>query len=119
MSLHHGELFSLSLYMNSPAKSSHEEGMMNMGFALKMHSFFIQYPGFDMVIFVIIMRGITNRMLVIQERITFTLEQDDIHRQSRWAGSFYIVLLLRGCHEGILRHKCPILKIVSIFGVSC
>ncbi|PLT51661.1 hypothetical protein BVY13_04390 [Bacillus amyloliquefaciens] len=35
MSLHHGELFSLSLYMNSPAKSSHEEGRMNTGFALK------------------------------------------------------------------------------------
>ncbi|AUG37215.1 hypothetical protein A6g_15100 [Bacillus velezensis] len=119
MSLHHGELFSLSLYMNSPAKSSHEEGRMNTGFALKMRSFFIQYPGFDMVIFVIIVRGGTNRMLMIQERITFTLEQDDIHRQSRWAGSFYIVLLLRGCREGILRHKCPFLKIVSIFGVSC
>ncbi|QCC37156.1 hypothetical protein E4T61_14715 [Bacillus velezensis] len=119
MSLHHGELFSLSLYMNSPAKSSHEEGMMNTGFALKMRSFFIQYPGFEMVIFVLTVRGITNRMLVIQERITFTLEQDDIHRQSRWAGSFYIVLLLRDCREGILRHKCTILKIVSIFGVSC
>ncbi|UNE52258.1 hypothetical protein F5K02_16080 [Bacillus amyloliquefaciens] len=119
MSLHHGELFSLSLYMNSPAKSSHEESMMNTGFALKMHSFFIQYPVFDMVIFVIIVRGITNRMLVIQERITFTLEQDDIHRQSRWDVSFYTVLLLRGCHEGISRHKCPILKIVCIFGVSC
>ncbi|AMQ71376.1 hypothetical protein A1R12_14450 [Bacillus amyloliquefaciens] len=92
---------------------------MNTGFALKMRSFFIQYPGFNMVIFVMIVRGITNRMLVIQERITFTLEQDDIHRQSRWAGSFYIVLLLRGCHEGILRHKCPFLKIVSIFGVTC
>ncbi|POI15513.1 hypothetical protein C2145_04920 [Bacillus velezensis] len=68
MSLHHGELFSLSLYMNSPAKSSHEEGRMNTGFALKMRSFFIQYPGFDMVIFVIIVRGGTNRMLMIQER---------------------------------------------------
>lgn len=53
---------------------------MNTGFALKMRSFFIQYPGFEMVIFVLTVRGITNRMLVIQERITFTLEQDDIHR---------------------------------------
>ncbi|APQ51570.1 hypothetical protein ERG27_11330 [Bacillus amyloliquefaciens] len=119
MSLHHGELFSLSLYMNSPAKSSHEEGRMNTGFALKMRSFFIQYSGFEMVIFVLTVRGITNRMLVIQECITFTLEQDDIHRQSRGDGSFYIVLLLRGCRTGILRHKCPFLKIVSIFGVSC
>ncbi|ASF56259.1 hypothetical protein CEG11_14660 [Bacillus velezensis] len=119
MSLHHGELFSLSLYMNSPAKSSHEEGMMNTGLALKMRSFFIQYPGFEIVIFVIIVKEVTNQMLVIQERITFTLEQVDIHRQYRWDGSFYIVLLLRGCRAGILRNKCPFLKIVSIFRVSC
>ncbi|AEB64733.1 hypothetical protein BAXH7_03184 [Bacillus amyloliquefaciens XH7] len=32
MSLHNGELFSLSLYMNSTAKSSHEEGRVTAGF---------------------------------------------------------------------------------------